>query len=113
MTKESNCTCLYICYFDQTVSLWILKTNGNISFRKMIVHKKTLYKRLAKRAENVDEFFAIMAESFRSFGILPEEVCEDRSLNDSEPAQSASSQDESLAALICEMERMRKTPNRV
>ena len=99
MTKESNCTCLYICYFAQTVSLWILKTNGNISFRKMIVDKKTLYKRLAKRAENVDEFFAIMAESFRSFGILPEEVCEDRSLNDSEPAQSASSQDESLAAL--------------
>ena len=33
----------------------------------------------------MDEFFAIMTESFRSFGILPEEVCEDRSLNDSEP----------------------------
>jgi len=29
----------------------------------------------------LDEFFAIMAESFRDFGILPEEICEDRSLN--------------------------------
>ncbi|KAL9960763.1 hypothetical protein ACROYT_G034263 [Oculina patagonica] len=99
MTKESNCTCLYISYHAQTVFLWILKTNGVISFRETEVKKNTLHRRLAKPAENLDEFFAIMAKSFRSFGILPEEVCEDRSLNDLEPAASDSSQEESHAAM--------------
>ena len=33
-------------------------------------------------ARNLDELFAIMAESFQSFGILPAEVCEDRSIID-------------------------------
>ena len=82
MKKEGNCTCLYISYFGQTVFLWILKTNGVIQFRKLDVDKKTLHNRLAKVAENLDEFFAIMAESFGNFGNLPVEVCEDRSLND-------------------------------
>ena len=82
MKKESNSTCLYISYFHQTVCLWVLKTGGVIQFRELDVDKKTLHTRLAKVAESLDEFFAIMAESFRNFGILPEEVCEDRSLND-------------------------------
>ena len=82
MKKESNCTCLYISYFHETVFLWILKTSGVIQFRELGVDEKTLHKRLAKVAENLDEFFAIMAESFRNFGVLPEDVCEDRSLND-------------------------------
>ncbi len=47
----------------------------------------------------MDEFFDIMAKVFRSFGKLTQEVCEDRSLNDIEVADSDSSQDESLAAL--------------
>ena len=46
----------------------------------------------------MDEFFAIMAKSFRSFGILPEELCEDRSLNDIE-WKIGSSQEEILATL--------------
>ena len=99
MTKQTNCTCLYISYHAQRVFLWILKTRGVISFRKMTVDKNTLYKTLAQPAEDLDEFFAIMAKSFRSFGILPEEVCEDRSLNDIEPAETDSSQEESHAAL--------------
>ena len=99
MTKQTNCTCLYISYFERTVFLWILKTSGVISLRKTTVDKNTLYKRLAQPAKNLDEFFAIMAKSFRSFGILPEEVCEDRSLNDIEPAETDSSQEESDAAL--------------
>ena len=83
MNKESNCTCLYISYLGQKVFLWILKTSGVIQFRKIDVDKKTLHTRLAKVAENLDEFFAIMAESFGNFGNLPVEVCEDRgSLND-------------------------------
>ena len=82
MKKENNSTCLYISYFHQTVSLWILKTSGVIQFRKLGVDEKTLHTRLAKVAENLDEFFAIMAESFQNFGLLPDEVCEDRTLND-------------------------------
>ena len=97
--KESNCTCFYISYHENRVFLWILKTSGVISFREVTVDQKTLHKRLANPAKNVDEFFAIMAKRFRSFGILPEEVCEDRSINDSEPAQSDSSKKESLAVL--------------
>ncbi|XP_078353740.1 tetratricopeptide repeat protein 28-like [Oculina patagonica] len=98
MTKESNCTCLYIFYHAQTLFLWILGSSGVISFRKMTVDEKTLYKRLEKPAENLNEFFDIMAKSFRSFGIFPEEVCEDRSLNDIGPAESDSSQKDSIAA---------------
>ena len=100
MKKESDSTCLYISYFDQTVFLWILKTSGSIQFRKVDVDKKTLYTRLAKVAENLDEFFDIMAESLRDFGKLPEEVCEDRSLNGNDTETSPEScQEESPAAL--------------
>ena len=44
--------------------------------------KKILHTRLAKVAKNLAEFFAVMAESFRSFGILTQETCKDRSLNE-------------------------------
>ena len=101
MKKESNCTCLYISYFHQTVFLWILKTSGVVQFRKLDVDKKTLQgTRLAKVAEDLDEFFAIMAESFENFGLLPDEVCEDRSLNDNNIETIAEScQKESPATL--------------
>ena len=99
MKKQSSCTCLYIFYHAQKVFLWILKTSGDISFREITVDKNTLYKRLPQPAENLDEFFALMAKSFRSFGVLPEEICEDRSLNDIKPVESDFSQEERLAAL--------------
>ena len=99
MTKGSNCACLYISYHAQRVFLWVLKTSGAITFRQLAVEKDTLYKRLAQPAEDLDEFFAIMASSFRSFSILPEEVCKDRSLNNTDPAQSDSSHEERLTAL--------------
>ena len=86
MKKQNNCTLLYISYnFMQEVFLWVLKGSGAVYHRGIEVDEKTLHKRLVKVARNLDEYFAIMAESFRSFGILPEEVCEDRSLNDIEP----------------------------
>ena len=91
MKKESNSSCLYISYLPHTVFLWILKTSEVIQFRELNVDKKTLHTRLAKVAENLDEVFAIMAESFRNFGILPEEVCEDRSLNHNTIAASDNS----------------------
>ena len=93
MKKESDCTCLYISYGTQEVFLWLIEKSGAIHFRSSRVEEKTLHTRLAKVARNLDEFFAIMAECFRSFGILPEDVCEDRSLNDIEP-KLESSQDE-------------------
>ncbi|XP_078353870.1 tetratricopeptide repeat protein 28-like [Oculina patagonica] len=76
--KELSCTCLYLSYFQQYIYLWILKARTVMYFRKVngkevIVHKGLLL--------NLDEFFT--NERFRSFGILlPEEHCEDRSLND-------------------------------
>ena len=100
MNKESNCTCLYISYFGQTLFLWILKTSGVIQFRRLDVDKKTLQTRLTKVAEDLDEFFAIMAKSFGNFGNLPEEVCEDRSLNDNNiETNPESCQEESPATL--------------
>ena len=99
MKKESNCACLYISYFHDTVFLWILKTSGVIQFRKLEVDKKTLHTRLAEVARNLDEFFAIMAQSFQNFGILPDEDCEDRSLNDNIKSNPESCEEESLATL--------------
>ena len=100
MNKESNCTCLYISYFRQTVFLWILKTSGVIQFRKLKVDKKILHTRLTKVAEDLDECFAIMAESFGNFGNLPVELCEDRSLNENNTETNPEScQEESPATL--------------
>ncbi|KAL9986343.1 hypothetical protein ACROYT_G000481 [Oculina patagonica] len=86
--KESNCVCLYISYNDHSdVFLWILKANGVIQFRRTTVDRNTLH---AELANNLDEFFANMAKRFRSFGIFPEEDCEDRSLDDIEPKSDPS-----------------------
>ena len=76
MTKESNCTCLYISYHSKRVLLWILKASGAISFRELTVDKNTLYKTLAQPAEDLDEFFATIAKSFRKLNIMPKDVYE-------------------------------------
>ena len=53
--------------------------------------KKTL---VTKGAKALDTFFDNLAKSFpRSFGILPPEVCEDRSFNGIEPAPDSSEED--------------------
>jgi len=98
MKKEGNCACLYISYFGNRVLLWILKKSGAVSLRKIKVDRKTLRTRLGEVARNLDEFFAIMAKSFRTFGILPEELCEDRSFHDIE-SKLDSSQEENFATL--------------
>ncbi|KAL9987596.1 hypothetical protein ACROYT_G001932 [Oculina patagonica] len=90
--KESNCVCLYISYFDQDVFLWILKTSGVIRFRRITVNENIVG---AGLVGNLADFFD---KNFRSFGILPEESCEDRSLNVIEP-KLKSFQEESLGAL--------------
>ncbi|XP_078372299.1 tetratricopeptide repeat protein 28-like [Oculina patagonica] len=73
---ESSCTCLYMSYSPQLVFLWILKPSGVLYFRK--VNARNVQEGLT--ISNLDEFFA--KGSFRSFGILPGEHCEDRSLNE-------------------------------
>ncbi|XP_078368547.1 uncharacterized protein LOC144652372 [Oculina patagonica] len=92
MKKESNCVCLYISYYDQYVFLWILKRSGVIRFRKITVNENAIG---AKLVGSLTDFFD---KSFRSFGVLPEESCEDRSLNVIEP-KLKSFQEESHAAL--------------
>ena len=76
MTKENNCTCLYISYHSKRVLLWILKKSGAISFREITVDKNTLYKRLQQPAENLDELFATIAKSFHKLNIIPKDVYE-------------------------------------
>ena len=98
MKKEGNCTCLYISYSTQRVFLWILKKSGTVSIRQFKVDKKTLHTRLGVVARNLDEFFAIMANGFKRFGTLTEELCEDRSLNNIE-SKLDSSQEEKLETL--------------
>ncbi|XP_078361326.1 tetratricopeptide repeat protein 28-like [Oculina patagonica] len=88
MKKESNCVCLYISYFDQDVFLWILKTSGVIRFRRITVNEDIVGAGLA-------DFFD---KNFRSFSVLPEESCEDRSLNVMKP-ELKSFHVESLGAL--------------
>ena len=93
MRKESSSACLYISYDNaQVVNLWIIKTSGITQFCRMEVNEKIFCGELGLK---LDDFFA---ESFRRFGILPEEDCEDRSLNKTEPRQK-SFQEESDAAM--------------
>ena len=50
----------------------------------------------ARSSDNLDDFFG---KSLRSFGILPEEDREDRSLNDIELKPDVSQEEEQLATL--------------
>ena len=95
LNLESDSTCLYISYDAQEILMWILKASGAVEIRRYKVDKKTL---VTKDATSLDTFFYNMAKSFRSFGILPPEVCEDRSFTGIEPTPG-SSQEENLAVL--------------
>ena len=72
MERESNSTCLYISYHNHSMYLWILETGG-------IIHplRRTVAESVFR--EGFDEYFA---KNFRTFGMLPERNCENRSLND-------------------------------
>ena len=73
MDKECNCTCLYVSYHWNCIFFWILTASGVMHFR-MTNGKKVIADDGIR--EDLNEFL-----NFRSFGILPEELCEDRSLN--------------------------------
>ena len=79
VNKESNCAFLYMSYYDRDVFLWLLKRNGDISFRTAEVDEDT------RRAELVVDLDGVFQKSFRSFGILPKQDCEDRSLSETMP----------------------------
>ena len=79
ITKETDCTCLYISVEKEHARYWILEASGAVHFsRKNVSLKKHV---VTKLVPDLDEFFT---ESFRSLGILPQQNCEDRSLDDTE-----------------------------
>ena len=84
MKRESNCSCLYIANHVEQMFLWIIKTSGVIHFRTITVTECII---AAGFSGSLNEF---LASRFRSFGILPEGNCEDRSLNDIEPRPDSS-----------------------
>ncbi|XP_020609489.1 tetratricopeptide repeat protein 28-like isoform X1 [Orbicella faveolata] len=78
MDKEPNSTCLYVSYSCDSVTVWILKASGVVLSRRK--HYEDGMDNLQRRiVKNLNDFF--VNESFRSFFILPEEHCEDRSLD--------------------------------
>ena len=78
MKEEKNCSCLYISYNAYDLFLWVLKTSGNIHFRRKTVDEKLVG---AGPVGKLDDFFA---KCFRSSGILGDQEREDRSLDDVE-----------------------------
>ncbi|KAL9951467.1 hypothetical protein ACROYT_G044130 [Oculina patagonica] len=76
MDKELSCTCLYFSYIDHNILVWIFKARRVVHFRNVDGKEIILQEGLI---ENLDEFFT--NERFRIPSILPDEHCEDRSLN--------------------------------
>ena len=71
--KECNSTCLYVSYTSAKIYLSILKAGELTHWQKV---KGTELIAQEGLSQQLEEFF-----NFRSFGILPEELCEDRSLH--------------------------------
>jgi len=92
MKQESNCSCLYFSSHGEDMFFWIIKTSGVVRFRKIRVNES--HDIVARSSDSLDNFFA---KSLRSFGILPEEDCEDRSLNDIELKPDVFQREEQLA----------------
>ena len=79
VAKETDCACLYISVGEKYMRYWILKATGAVLFSDEEV---SLDKNVVTGlVPPLDEFFT---ESFRGLGILPQQNCEDRSLDDTE-----------------------------
>ena len=85
VAKECNRTCLYVSYHSDSIYLWILKAGRVADFQK--IKGNDLISREGV-SQHLDEFF-----NFRSFGVLPEELCEDRSLHRYQPESSTCEED--------------------
>ena len=77
VAKECNRTCLYVSYHFDSIYLWILKAGRVANFQRI---KGNDLISPEGESQHLDEFF-----NFRSFGVLPEELCEDRSLHSYQP----------------------------
>ena len=86
--KECNRTCLYVSYYYESIYLWILKEGSVTHFKEMKGNDLIAHEGLGQQ---VEKFF-----DFRSFGVLLEDICEDRSLHvfqpESKPCEEESHQ---------------------
>ena len=79
ISNESNCTYLYLSYHERRVRAAILKPGEDTYFSEAEeADIPTLM------AEHVVDLHDLFNKSFRSFGVLPRELCEDRSLDDTD-----------------------------
>ncbi|PFX13015.1 Tetratricopeptide repeat protein 28 [Stylophora pistillata] len=79
VSKERSPACLYISVGEKDVRYWILKATGAILFtEKEVSLEKNVETGLVP---DLDQFFT---KSFRGLGNLPEQNCEDRSLDNTE-----------------------------
>ena len=85
VSKECNSTCLYVSYHFERIYLWILKEGKVTHFQEIKVNDLIAREGLA---EKVEKFF-----DFRCIGVLPEEICEDRSLHGFQPEPKACDED--------------------
>ena len=76
--REANCTFVYLSVDDEDVRIWVLKTSGQILFRR----KKGKDSDSFGNAGSLPNPKVLFSESFRHFAISPTENYEDRSLND-------------------------------
>ena len=85
VAKECNRTCLYVSYFCCRIYLWILKAGRVADFQEIKGNDLISQEGVS---QHLDEFF-----NFRSFGVLPEELCEDRSLHRYQPESNTCEED--------------------
>ena len=76
--SEANYIFIYLSVDDEDVRIWVLKTSGQILFRR----KKGKDSDSFGNAGSLPNLKMLFSESFRHFAVLPTENYEDRSLND-------------------------------
>ena len=85
VAKECNRTCLYVSYCRWHIYLWTLKAGRVVNFQQIkgndLISREGL-------TQHLDEFF-----NFRTFGVLPEVLCEDRSLHSFQPESNTCEED--------------------
>ena len=94
LEKESNCACLYISYYNVSITLWVLTVNN-----PRIYHQHKHVADYFEGKNSVDDVFC--GEIYRKVRCLASERCEDRSWFPSNAYPDKvceSSQEESLAA---------------
>ena len=79
ISNESNCTYLYLSYFERSIRAAILKLGEDTYFSDE--EEADIPTLMAEHVVDLDDLFN---KSFRSFGVLPRELCEDRSLDDTD-----------------------------